>query len=85
MTKVSQTNIWLTSYGKDANNPEWFEFYLEPKINSPGNAYFGRIISRSPVISGVINNTKKLPEIIKKITEMIIQKKSKDLDIWICV
>ncbi len=73
-TKVSQSSIKLTSFGKNVNSAEWYEMYIEPKINSPGNAFFARMICRNSDLSKVIEIGKNMPEVTKKIIDNIIQK-----------
>ncbi len=72
--KLSQSSIKLTPYGKHINNLEWYEITIEPKINSPGNAFAIRMICRNPNLRLVIENAKSTPENISKIIAQILQK-----------
>jgi hypothetical protein len=70
--EVQQSTIKLTPFGKNINDPQWYELFIEPKLNSTGNAFVSHMICRDTDIVKVINNGRNVGEQVKKIIEKIL-------------
>lgn len=70
----AQTSIKLTPSTKSINSLDWFDFTIEPKVNSIGNAFVVRLLCRNPAFKNMVEKVKRTEKTVTSIINKVIAK-----------
>jgi len=70
----SQISLRMTPSAKNINSSEWYDLTIEPKVNSAGNTFVVRILSRSRQLEEMLKVAKRTEKTVDSIINKVLVK-----------